>query len=386
MKKFIYSIHVCALLCNILFSCSGKEVVDQTGLQELIIDYSSAVKNIHLSDIISEDIEVIPLSNTDANGGYFYMASIDVFEKKGEQFYLFDVFNDGQVRVFDSQGGFVHNIGSRGNGLGQYLQAMDFSLTDEEIEVLDVGRIHRFGYDGSYISSKKLQGFMASRFRKLDKGYAFVSSGRNEHNLLLADSALNLVSSHFPYLTRAINFLSVNPLFENANQQTIYRRNLNDTLFTISNLENPEPYLKIQYGAKAPKLNDWVSESDERIAAEISKASNTLYFFESGNYRFLSFFLDGKRWDYIHSKATGKSVIFKNSDLINDVTLDPSSYLVGVSGETFYFLAKPDKVKLNFSEHLLQKHNGDYIQKLRTVAGNLDIEGNPVLFGVRFDF
>jgi len=386
MKNLFLNFFVLASVATTLHSCTGRDNVEQAGLQEIHIDYSKAQKSIKFSDIISSDIEVVPLSNVDANGDYFYMASIDVFEKKGEQFFLFNIFNDGQLRVFDAQGGFVRNIGSRGNGLGQYLQAMDFSLDEEGVEVLDVGKIHRFGHDGSYISSKKLQGFMASRFRKLDNGYAFVSSGRNEHNLLLADSSLNLVSSHFPYLTRPINALLLNPLFTNANNQTIYRRSLNDTLFTLSNLDCPEPYIKIQYGAKAPKLYDWVSESEERIAAEISKASNTLYFFESEKYRFLSFFLDGEKWNNIYSNQSGKSIIFKSSDLIDDVTLDPFSYIVGVSGETFYFLSKPERVLQNFSENLLQKHDVGYIQKLRSVSENLDIEGNPVLFGVKFDF
>jgi hypothetical protein len=109
-------------------------LLEQAGLQEIHIDYAKAQKSIRFSDIISGDIEVVPLSNVDANGDYFYMASIDVFEKKGEHFFLFNIFNDGQLRVFDPQGGFVRNIGSRGNGLGQYLQAMDFSLTEEEME------------------------------------------------------------------------------------------------------------------------------------------------------------------------------------------------------------------------------------------------------------
>jgi len=386
MKKFLIVTYPYAIISIIFLSCNGKEESNPTGLLELNIDYSLAAKNLYLSDIVTDEIEIIPLSNTDANGDYFYMNSIDVFEKKEGQFFFLDVFRDGELRVFDPAGDFIRKTGSRGNGLGQYLQAMDFSLAEDHIEVLDVGKIHQYDSEGNFISSKKYKGFTAYRFQKLGNGYAFVASGRNENNLYLTDRELNVVSSHFPYFIRTVNALQLNPIFTNKVNKTIYRRSMNDTLFVLNNLQYPEPYLKIQYGDKAPNLSEFIIENEEKVAAEMAKSSRTLYFFESENYRFLSFFLNGEKWNYIYSNHTGKSVIFKNSDFIDDVTLDPSSYLVGVSGEIFYFLAKPEQVKLNFSERLLQKHDGDYIQKLKNVSENLDIEGNPVLFGVKFNF
>jgi len=386
MKKFLLDIYPYAIISIIFLSCNGKEESNPTGLLELNIDYSLAAKNLHFSDIVTDDIEIIPLSNTDANGDYFYMNSIDAFKKKEGHFFFLDVFRDMELRVFDTAGNFIRKIGSRGNGLGQYLQAMDFSLVEGHIEVLDVGKIHHYEFDGSFITSKRYQGFTASSFEKLENGYAFVGSGRNENNLHLTDSSLNVVSSHFPYITRYINALILNPIFTNADNKTIYRRFLNDTLFTINNLQYPEPYLKIQYGDKALELNNLISENEEKILSELSKISNTSNFFESDNYRLLSFYLNVEKWNYIYSNKTGKSIIFKSSDLIDDVTLNPSSYIVGVSGETFYFLSKPEKIKANFSEAFLQKHDAVYREKFRAMVENLDIEGNPVLFGVKFNF
>ncbi|MBS9523977.1 6-bladed beta-propeller [Litoribacter alkaliphilus] len=386
MKKFLIGTTVLVVLINVFISCSGKDLEINLNLSELIIDYSSAAKNLHFSDIVTEEIVVIPLSNTDVEGNYFYMTSIDVLEKRDGNFFLFDIFGDGEPRVFDESGSFVRKIGSRGNGLGQYLQAMDFGLLEDKIEVLDVGKIHSYELDGTFVSSRKFSGFMASRFHKLDNGYAFIGAGPHENNLHLTDSSLNLVSSHFPYLARPLNAMLLNPLSTNANNQVIYRRSLNDTLFAVNNLDYPEPYLKVQYGNRAPNVYEWLGEKDEVMMSEIAKSANTLYFFESEGYRFLSFFLDGEKWNNIYSNYTGESVIFKNSDLIDDVTLDPSSYLIGVSGETFYFLSKPESFKQNFSENLLQKHHDKHIQKIKGISENLDIEGNPVLVGVKFNF
>ena len=143
--------------------------------------------------------------------------------------------------------------------------------------------------------------------------------------------------------------------------------------------------MKIQYGDKAPDLNKMLNSKDA-FENEITKVSNALFFYESENFRFLSFFLNSEKWNYIYSNQTEKSIIFKSSDLIDDVTLHPLGYIVGVSDETFYFLAKPEKIKTNFSEALLQKHDAVYREKFRAMVENLDIEGNPVLFGVKFNF
>jgi hypothetical protein len=120
--------------------------------------------------------------------------------------------------------------------LGQYLQAMDFILEEDHIEVLDVGEIHHYSYEGIFSSSKKYTGFTPYGFEKLENGYAFVGSGLNENNLHMTDSSLDLISSHFPYLTRSINAILLNPLSTTPNNKIIYRRSFNDTLFIVNNL------------------------------------------------------------------------------------------------------------------------------------------------------
>jgi hypothetical protein len=97
-------------------------------------------------------------------------------------------------------------------------------------------------------------------------------------------------------------------------------------------------------------------------------------------------FYDNEKWIYIYSNLTGKSILFKNSELLNNITQDPNSYLVGVYENRFVFGAKPDRVlaSLKSQEDLI--NDDAYLTRLQQIVEPLDKEGNPILFSVEFEF
>ena len=64
----------------------------------------------------------------------------------------------------------------------------------------------------------------------------------------------------------------------------------------------------------------------------------------------------------------------------------PFSYLVGVSGDTFYFSSKPDRVLFYFPTIKSIDSFKSHKKAMEELIPNLDPEGNPILFGVRFNF
>ncbi len=58
-----------------------------------------------------------------------------------------------KIFVFDKDGKFLHSIGKKGEGPGEYKNAYSFELIDDTIIVPDMGKFHYFKTTGEYINS-----------------------------------------------------------------------------------------------------------------------------------------------------------------------------------------------------------------------------------------
>jgi len=58
-----------------------------------------------------------------------------------------------KIFVFDKNGKFLHSIGKKGEGPGEYKNAYSFELIDDTIIVPDMGKFHYFKKNGEYINS-----------------------------------------------------------------------------------------------------------------------------------------------------------------------------------------------------------------------------------------
>lgn len=369
-----------------ILSCQSKE--KSPGLNTLYIDLTKEKKQLKLSDFVSSEIEMIPLPNQDESGEVFYINSINKLTFTDEYIFVLDYIFAGKLFQFTRDGEYVGSIGSRGEAPGQYLQIMDFEIKNDTITVLDFRKLLSYNISGEYIGTSLLEDLAPSGFSSFEKGYALLGSEFEVDHLNLASKDLRVEKTFFPYGTRVMNPLIMNPLFKNGNGDLIFRRHLNDTLFEIKGIEKPKPYLIIDYGGL--KLDPKIileNENPERYYSEVrTNYAITHYYYESDNYRYLAFFYDNEKWIYIYSNLTGKSILFKNSELLNDITQDPNSYLVGVYENRFVFGAKPDRVlaSLKSQEDLIK--DDVYLTRLQQIVEPLDKEGNPILFSVEFEF
>ncbi|REG85462.1 6-bladed beta-propeller protein [Algoriphagus antarcticus] len=262
---------------------------------------------------------------------------------------------------------------------------MDFDIINNEVKVLDYGRFLNFEPNGNYLSMDKIDDFVGEKFIKYNEGYAFIGAGRDVDNLVLATNEFQKESSFFPYHTRALNVMLINPMYYSPEGDAIYRRQFNDTLFKISDFQRPVPYLYIDFKQKKSNINELLNSPnpENAIANARNLYCNIFDFYETKDYKYLAFFVEGEAWTYIYSNKSNKSIIYKRSNLIDEITFDTRAMPVGVIGDKFVFRANPHNVLSGIDSY---RGTSAHFERLKGLRDDLDKEGNPVLFLVEFNF
>jgi hypothetical protein len=366
-----------------LAGCEG--IIQSRDIPSIKINLEEELETVSFSNLIKENVSIVSFQDHDLDGKPLYFKNINRLALKNGEFYVLDYIRGQFLMVFGQDGAFKRSIGFRGEGPGGYLQPMDFKIIDNEIEVLDVGRILAYDLDGNYLGQRKIPSFMANGFEKIPNGYAFIGAGMGTDNLILTDELLDVQNSFFPYHTRAFNVLMVNPLFENPDGKTIYRRYLNDTLFQVNDFDRPNPYIYIDFQQNKSNYPELLKSEnvEEAVQASWSKYCNIYAYYETDSYIFIVFSLNGERWNFIYSNSTGQSKTFRQSSLIDEVTFDPNMIPVGVIGNNFVIKANPENVLAGLNNF---QGRSQTFQKLKELEESLDPEGNPILFLLEFDF
>lgn len=370
-------------LVLIVLGCSSG--TPESRLNRLEVDLTQEKAEVHFGQLINPNIDVIPFDNYDGTETPIFFRDIHKLRYYKDEFYVLDFIYGRKVFVFDKNGKYQRSIGFNGDGPGGVKQAMDFDILNDQVKVLDYGRFLNFEPNGSYLSMDKISDYIGEKFIKFNEGFAFIGAGIDADNLVLATNELHKESSFFPYHTRALNISLINPMYYSPEGEAIYRRQLNDTLFKLSDFRRPEPYLYIDFKQKKSNINELLNSPNpgESIANAASQFCNIFDFHETKDYKYLAFFVEGEAWVCIYSINSNKSVIYKRSSLIDEITFDPSASPVGVIGNKFVFKARPDRVLAGIASY---KGDSPHFQALRDMSDKLEKEGNPVLFLVEFDF
>ncbi|SFT68367.1 hypothetical protein SAMN04489724_1591 [Algoriphagus locisalis] len=371
------------LLFLVVFGCGSKN--QDSDLDRISVDLTEEKTDVHFSQLIKPDVSIIPFDNFDGSETPIFFSNIHKFRYYKDEFYVLDFIYGRRVFVFDKNGKFLRFIGHVGEGPGVLIQAMDFDILNDQVKVLDYGRFLNFDINGDYQSMDKIDGFVGEKFIKYNEGYAFLGAGRDADNLVLATNEFQKVSSFFPYHTRALNVLLVNPMYYSPGGDAIYRRQLNDTLFKINDFQRPVPYLYIDFQQKKSNINELLSSSEpeQAISNARSQYCNIFDFYETKDYKYLAFFVEGEAWAYFYSTKSCKSIVYKRSNLTDEITFDPKAVPVAVIGDKFVFKANPHNVLAGIESY---QSTSPHFSKLKSLSGDLDKEGNPILFLVEFDF
>ena len=148
----------CLLGVGLLLGC-GSPVASHKDLSNayriVLEDALNATRDIKLSEI-ADDLFYVELKTPGT-------VPIRAFQVVATKEHLFATTRDG-LQVFDLQGHFIRNIGSRGNGPGEYLDAWTFFIDEEKqtVEVFCRPKSCLFSFEGKLLNETPVPGFLVN--------------------------------------------------------------------------------------------------------------------------------------------------------------------------------------------------------------------------------
>ncbi len=283
MRK-IYGFIVLAFL----FSCNENSVVSVNNLKTYKVKKQSA--SFLQWDEFVKDVETIKLETTE-NGliGQFTKGIIN-----NSNIYILD-YKLKKIVNFDIDGNFLGNIGTQGNGPGEYIELRDFCVSRNSIYLLDYGKIHCYNSDSrDFLESWSLNNesdFNPSHFLVYDKKHYFLwcckpdawDKNKKESFRLREVRNGSVRNQYFKYYlptsgdNRFFNNGSINYIAPIDGENIIYRL-INDSI---------EAAFEIDFGKHAI--------SAERID-ELRKSKTRNAYFEDNSFKCISNILETQKY------------------------------------------------------------------------------------------
>ncbi|MDR0506067.1 MAG: 6-bladed beta-propeller [Dysgonamonadaceae bacterium] len=284
------------------------------------------------------------------------------------------------VLLFDVQGKYKYNIGTKGNGPNEYTGVYDMYVNPEtnRIYLLDepARRIFEYDMDGRILNVQQSSYYLYTILPVKDGCYGVNScQNENKYDLIFLDSTLkHIKTGYFPFKVRLPLCLS-NNFTENEKQELFYHYSYSDTIYKMEN-NKPVPFIAIDFGNKKNPVQNMNTESFKKQIESgeyVGRINNVYVYNEKIFFSFSDFHGFGKPSIPYHCMVTAdvnniQSIVYNRIAPPKEVPVDHSSEILGLSsGKLIYQIIPgilPEKV-LN-----LLKNAG---------FENLESDSNPVL-------
>ena len=236
-------------LILLMFSgCSNKQKDKIDAVPVISVDPTNIKPIIDLKDIVKN----ISFTKLETNSDCL-ISGVSKVEICNDRVYVYDSGFPGRLFCFDLHGKFLFKVGSVGQGPGEYVSLLDFTI-DIENKCLWLGdtanKILKYDLDGNFIeqystdfSIKNLciidakENLMAIRLGYYkDNNYSFINYSLNENKILYQKE------SNIFNITRSTSGRS----FFRSGEKIIYIEPFNDTIYTVRK-ENIEPCYVIDF-------------------------------------------------------------------------------------------------------------------------------------------
>lgn len=287
-----------------------------------------------------------------------------------------------KVLIFDDQGKFVLSIKNRGNGPGEYIQLIDFSLDNKGRLVLysDIpGKIIFYSNTGDFLYEKKLKETYLS-LSTVDELMYFQNLPTKKYNLTMLDLSNNKEVKLLKSLSEYNNvFLKGHSISSNTNK--ILTRRFDPLVYSISR-DSVKALYKIDFGESFITKNF------------LSKYAKSKFFFKKC-------FENNCVFTFINTQLIKNRLVFNTNHALMHIilTLENKSYSINqlkdnflgiklysshrilIDGESEYlgFLLNPDLLHHYTIEN--RNPNNDFYKELFKLNDN----SNPVLILYKFN-
>jgi len=375
-KKNIYCFVTCLFItASFNLACNQITNVDHSIEHVIFFNEFKPDNKFSFSQLLSEKYSFIPLE-TDSN---ILIGGITKATVINDYLLILDSRFSKSLYLFDLNGKFINKFGEVGKGPGQFLQPLDFTFDSESqrLFVLDAGlKVFTYEMNGKFISTidlsiKKVSAF---KFEKTPVGFALIAGG-TEFNLLLTNNNFDVISRHFPYTARDLEYVMINPINRVSDSLVTYRRNLNDTLFSLG--EQLSPHVFVNTGNTISLSNSSLNStvSIELINLLRSRTATIVHgYFENAAHIVLGGVIKGEPHYLFYNKKSKNSTLVSFANFSDDITYGDFINIVGMSGDSFIIQIDPVIILNGIESWDINNANIDY-EFLEGVTEN----SNPIL-------
>ena len=249
-----YKAYLYILIITLITSCSNNKK------QGEVTNIHFQEKSINISE--SFDFRFVRLeTNNDC-----LIANIHRIAIYNDKIFVHDFFRtESSLLVFDINGKFITRIGSKGGARDEYNEVAFFAIDKENnkliISDMRKQRLMYFDPDSyEYLYSKEFKITHTDFFVSKDRYYFFSHAGfyesRNDHYVMVTDTALNIIFEDLEckYRTHDIYSMGCNFFYESKNQVFVYHQ-LYPFIHTIND-NNSEVHSTLSFeGLKFPTLD-----------------------------------------------------------------------------------------------------------------------------------
>lgn len=215
------------VLLIVVFGFFSCKQTDDCKLESINIDFTQS-KRIDIND--RTKIQEIPLEVTDRS----LLTHIEQVRIKNNEIFIYDAH---RVIVFDMKGRFLHQVGHKGQGPGEYTNINSFFFAEDKISLFDndIGALFNYDEKNVFVSSSKTEERMASIYPIGDGRYIGKKSYQGDAlqvaSLAVLDSDLRLLFNiDNRNLQSGIGVFDYCCAYDN---NVLYWEFLNDTIYTL---------------------------------------------------------------------------------------------------------------------------------------------------------
>lgn len=291
---------------------NNKAIINAEG--QLVLNFESQPLSMLFSDKIFGKVEMTLLETTDD-----CLVGRHPELKLDEQHYFILDYQQQFILRFERSGKFINHIGRQGGGPGEYVDINDFDIDPEAktVEILTIdGLIMSYHYDGTFLSSRKIEGYPMSFIKTGDMYWCNLSPTplAVDGRLIKVSGDGTVVEKHLPLKAEWPQF--VNLSFSRSGVLISFRDFFSHTIYRITDNE-PAVTTVIDFGKYAIPSN--VYSSDFRVSREAlyNKGYADIWMYlENDRFIYLYFIIIQKGNDtgfyhWLINKNTGNSVLQK---------------------------------------------------------------------------
>ena len=309
------------LIFLLLFSCKGKEVgQDDIPVFELSDVFNDKAETVDLEDIC-DNIQVIPLETSDD----ILINVIADVEKYRDKLYVKHN-NNNKLSVFDLTGKYLYQIGSFGQGPGEYTDISDIHFYDDTIYIHDYlqDKVFKYsletrGFLGSWKYDEHITDFHPAGSETL-LGFIPNDTGKEVNQWMFYDTNGTCIDSvpptnHFDGEIPFSAFFPQEISFYNYSGLPHFKSIFNDTVFTVLPNRKFKPLYVLDVGENALREEvRWTSTDPSKNLVGDKKTA----FIQSENDRYILLYGYGLK---VNSTSAAYLLIDKKENITKKIVI-----------------------------------------------------------------